>query len=447
MASKALSQYLDLWRDHSATIDAHSHPLLRRGAEGAFSRLAEAEADAALAEIYGPDRGLNLTRLPLADPAAAAAAAFRCDVPGISTLAATVVADTFVPGAALESRLPQGVTFCSLRRAAEHSPALVERYLGRIAGGIGADINSLLLQDGVMIHLDKGVCLDKPLQLTNIFATTPGVMAIRRVVIALEEGARARILMCDHTQADAPGCMAQQVTEIYLGRGAELDVADIEESAAEGCRHALTFVTQGEGSRLNHNVSTLTCGHSVNELSLRLEGERCESLLTAMVIADGRMRVDHRTLISHEASRCHSRQLYKYVLSDSARGSFDGLIKVQPGAVKTEAYQSNRNILASASARMHSEPQLEIYNDDVKCSHGATTGQLDQEALFYMRTRGIPQAQARTMLMQAFMADITDTIAIPGLQERLRRLVDRRLGGECASGCSHCHSEEGAQQV
>ena len=129
------------------------------------------------------------------------------------------------------------------------------------------------------------------------------------------------------------------------------------------------------------------------------------------------------------------------MLDDKSTGAFEGSILVAPGSKYTEAYQSNRNLLASTEAKMHCKPQLEIYNDDVKCSHGATTGQLDNDALFYMRSRGIPEAEARTMLMQAFMVDVIDTVHINGLRERLLHLVDRRFSGTLGN-CAACHSKE-----
>ncbi len=164
-------------------------------------------------------------------------------------------------------------------------------------------------------------------------------------------------------------------------------------------------------------------------------------MLAGMVIGSGKMHVDNDSDIRHMAPRCHSNQLFKYVLDEESKGAFEGSIFVAPGARFTEAYQSNRNILASTTAKMHCKPQLEIYNDDVKCSHGATTGQLDTDALFYMRSRGIPESEARTMLMQAFMVDVIDTVHISGLRERLLHLVDRRFSGTLGD-CAGCRSKE-----
>ena len=164
-----------------------------------------------------------------------------------------------------------------------------------------------------------------------------------------------------------------------------------------------------------------------------------------MAVGSDNMHVDNSSIIRHLAPHCNSRQLFKYVLDDHSSGAFEGSILVTPGAPFTEAYQSNRNILAHPDARMHTRPQLEIYNDDVKCSHGATTGQLDNEALFYMRTRGIPEREAKVMLMQAFMTDVIDTVRMDGLRDRLRHLVEKRFAGAealCGEFRSSCHKKE-----
>ena len=183
---------------------------------------------------------------------------------------------------------------------------------------------------------------------------------------------------------------------------------------------------------------TLYNGLTRNEFRLSLDGENCETHLLGMGIADDDRRIDTLTLIDHNVPRCRSNELYKYSADDRSRCSFAGRILVRPGAHHTDSYQSNRNLLGSSDARIYSKPQLEIYNDDVKCSHGSASGQLDAMQLFYMRTRGIPEKEARTMLMQAFMVDVIDTVGIPGLHDRLLRLVDKRFSGE--TGCSDCNT-------
>ena len=222
-----------------------------------------------------------------------------------------------------------------------------------------------------------------------------------------------------------------------MGRNARLEMCSIEESSANTSRYSRMFVAQQEGSGVTVNNTTLTCGVTRNDFDIELLGEHCECHINGMAIGSASQHIDNFSVLRHGACHGHSDQLFKYVLDERSTGAFEGSIEVCHGSRFVEAYQSNRNILASKDARMHSKPQLLIYNDDVKCSHGATTGQLDEKAMFYMQTRGIPREEARRMLMQAFMADVIDTIALEPLRDRLRHMVERRFAGEKA-GCRDC---------
>ena len=212
---------------------------------------------------------------------------------------------------------------------------------------------------------------------------------------------------------------------------------DIEESSASTARYSQLYARQEEGSELNVCGATLTNGQTRNEYHIDARGAHARTHLSGMAIGNGTQHIDNSSRMVHAADSGRSNQLFKYVLDDNSTGAFEGEIEVCPGARFVEAYQSNRNILASEGARMHTKPQLLIYNDDVKCSHGATTGQLDGKALFYMQARGIPMAQARRMLMQAFMVDVIDNIPLEPLRDRLRHMVERRFAGEHA-GCRDC---------
>jgi Fe-S cluster assembly protein SufD len=268
-------------------------------------------------------------------------------------------------------------------------------------------------------------------------------MAVRRLLIILEEGAEAHILSCDHTQDSTQSYLSSQVTEIVLGENAHLDLYDLEESSEHTARHTHLYARQASGSHLLINGTTLTCGNTRNEYNIEVEGDGCDTMLAGMAIGSGSQHIDNNSSVNHIGTRCHSRQLFKYVLDDASTGAFEGSIRVNEGAQFTEAYQSDRNLLASSNAKMHTKPQLLIFCDDVKCSHGATTGQLDRDALFYMRSRGISEKTARTMLMQAFMSDVIDTVTMESLRERLRMLVEKRFHGqqsfcgECAAGSCH----------
>lgn len=443
--NNSLSQYIDLFKEHRPAIEAHSVAPLNALRTKAFEELANARLPhkgdegyerTDVNSMFAPDFGLNIERRAVE---ADVASSFKCDVPNMSTLLGLVLNDSFVPSSTLLKRLPEGVVFTSLRKAAETHPAIVEKYYGSLATLTkpAVALNTLLAQDGVMVYVPRGMKLDKPLQLVNIFCSREDIMAVRRVLVVIEDGAEAQMLVCDHTQPEAGHALSSQVVEIVLGEGARLDYCDMEESTPTTARSSETFVRQEAGSTLSLNGMTLSCGNTRNDYSIDLVGERCSTILSGMAIGTDRRHTDNNSTVRHLAPRCSSRQLFKYVLDDDSTGAFEGSILVAPGSILTEAYQSNRNILASPSARMHTRPQLEIYNDDVKCSHGATTGQLDDEALFYMRTRGIPEREARVMLMQAFMTDVIDTVAIEGLRDRLRHLVERRFAGADTT-CGDC---------
>lgn len=445
MTRTALSQYVDLFEHNSKEIDSHSAPVLNRLRTKALSALngatlptrrTEGYEKTSLEDMFAPDYGVNITRVNIPVDVAAS---FKCDVPNLSTLTGVTVNDKFVPSAGLESRLPKGVTFMSLAKAAETMPELVEKYYGTIAPltDIPVALNTLLAQDGVFIHVTKGVNPDKALQLVEIFSAPMSLAAFRRILIVTEEDANLKLLICDHTQDSDNDYLSSQVIEVAAGHNSHIEICSIEESSAKTSRLCQLYVSQSEGSEVLVNTTTLTCGTTRNEISADLAGEHASLRLTGMAIGGDAMHIDNNTAVSHTAPRCHSDQLYKYVLDDVSEGAFEGSILVKPSAQFTEAYQSNRNMLAATTAKMHCKPQLIIYNDDVKCSHGATTGQLDADALFYMRQRGIPDLEARTLLMQAFMVDVIDSVSIAGLNERLRHLVERRFSGTLGD-CGGC---------
>lgn len=450
----SLKQYIELYLSHRDTINAGSAQVMNRLRPQALATLEHArlprrgdEGHEAVdvESVMAPDYGVNISRMDLrVDPSLS----FHCHVPNLSTLMGIVANDTFHPSATLSANLPEGVTFGSLRKAAESDPELVGGVYGQIAPLTDpcVALNTLLAQDGVWIRIAPGVRLEKPLQLVNIFSALTDIMAVRRIVIDVEEGASARILVCDHTQDNERRYLSSQVVEINLAQGASLEYCDLEESTALTSRISQIYVRQHEGSELRINSSALSGGTTRNELHVDLSGQNASAMLSGMAIASGTRIIDNATDVVHSAPRCHSDQLFKYVLDGNSRGGFEGSIKVCPGACLTEAYQSNRNIVAANTAKMHSQPALEIYNDDVKCSHGASTGQLDPEALFYMRSRGIPEAEAKVMLMQAFMVDVIDTVRIDGLRDRLRHLVDMRFSGHEVT-CRSCDAAAGVNNI
>ena len=443
----SLSQYIDLYKQNAQEINAGSTEALNSLRMAALETLEGASLPergdedyerTSVNDMFAPDYGLNINRVNFQ---ADIAATFRCDVPNMSTLLGIVVNDIFRPTKSLLSGLPEGVTFQSLRQAAaEGHPAVVAHY-GKVApiDNPAVALNTLLAQDGVLVHIDRGVQLEKPLQLVNIFSAPIPMMAPRRVLIVLEDGASAKLLACDHTQDSTNKYLSSEVVEIVLGANSHLDYYTIEESSSETTRHSNLYCRQEQNSRFSSGSITLTCGNTRNNFWLDLNGQGSECKLAGMVIGSDNQHIDNDVRLNHNVPHCTSNQLFKYVLDEKSTGAFSGRILVAENAKYTDAGQTNRNLLASSDARMHTKPMLEIYNDDVKCSHGATTGQLDNDALFYMQSRGIPEPEARKMLMQAFMADVIDSVDMEELHDRLRHLVEKRFSGGL-NGCESCHS-------
>ena len=445
----AIEQYLNLYREHGAELRAHAPELLNSLRPQAEELLRHSELPGldndvspavSVASLLEPDYGVNLRRLAFPVDAAET---FHCGVPNVTTALAFVSGDTFMPTRGLLRGLPQGVTVQSLAEAAAQDPGMVARYLGQAITEPCAvtALNTLLLQDGVLVRVAAGVKVEKPLQIVNILSAMAPMMAVRRVIIALGEGAQADVLICDHTSRSDVSYLSLQVVEIFLGAGSRLGYYQMEEQSPLASRVEHVYARQSRDSHLTINASTLSGGASYSRITALCAEEGASTEITGMAVASGEQAVANITDMRHIAPRCESTQTFKYVLDQQSRASFYGMVRVDPAAHHTNAYQLNRNILASPQARVFTRPQLEIYCDEVKCSHGATTGQLDERALFYMQSRGIPRAQARLMLMQAFMADVISAVKIPALATRLQQLIDRRLSGHDMQ-CADCRAAD-----
>ena len=390
-------------------------------------------------KLFEPNYGLNLNRLDIpVNPYDA----FRCDVPNLSTSLYFVVNDAFYKKSEPKALLPEGVIVDSLKNQAERNPELIAKYYAKLAktdeDAITA-LNTMLAQDGLLVYVPKNVVVDRAIQVINILRSDVDMMVNRRVLIVVEEGAEAKLLFCDHA-ADDRNFLATQVIEAYVGRNASLDLYCLEETHAKNVRVSNLYIDQQADSRLNHNVITLHNGVTRNRVDLTLSGEGAECVLNGCVIADKEQHVDNNTVIDHKVEHCTSSQLYKYVLDEKAKGAFAGRVLVRHGAQKTSSEMRNQNICATREARMFTQPMLEIYADDVKCSHGSTVGQLNDAAMFYMRQRGISEKEAKLLLEFAFVNEVIDTIKLEPLRDRLHHLVEKRFRGELSKceGCKLC---------
>lgn len=444
----SLKQYIDLFKDNRATIESHSAAVMNSMRNAALNALEgnrlpqKGDENYEISDLeaeYAPDYGVNINRLDFgSDPTNA----FRCDIPNMSTWLYFSFNDTYYSSRTASISMPEGVLIGSFKQYATQHYSLLSKHYGKIAplDNAAVALNTLLAQDGLLIYIPDNVSLEKPLQLVNILNATIPVMVNRRILIVLGENAHAKMLACDHTQNQDIDFLNSQVIELFAGKNSSFDFYDLEESGERTHRVSSMWVKQEEGSNVLVNGITLVNGHTRNDYSIDISGENCETHLYGMAIAGGEQHIDNHTEIKHNVGHCSSNELFKYILEDKARGAFCGKILVAPDSPRIEAYQGNRNICMSPEAKMYSKPQLEIYTDDVKCSHGSTIGQLDQDAIFYMQARGISKQEARMLLMQAFMADVISTVRMESLKDRLRHLVDKRLYGKLAL-CRQCSSE------
>lgn len=441
-------QYIDLYNQCKGMINKHAPQVLNDLRDKAFddfcrlgfpSKKVERYKYTDMQKIFEPDYGLNLNRLEIpVNPYDV----FKCDVPNLSTSLYFVVNDSFYDKMLPKCSLAEGVIVGSLSKVATEHPELVAKYYGKIAN-TGDDavtaLNTMLSQDGLMVYVPKNVKVEKAIQVINILRSDVDLMVNRRVLIVMEQGSEAKFLFCDHA-ADDRNFLATQVIEAFVGENAKLDLYCLEETHYKNTRVSNVYIEQQANSVVNHNVITLHNGVTRNRLDLVFKGEGAECFANGCVIGDKSQHIDNNTLIDHQVGHCTSHQLYKYVLGDEAVGAFAGRILVRKNAQKTSSNEINQNLCTTKKARMFTQPMLEIYADDVKCSHGSTVGQLNDAAMFYMRQRGISEKEAKLLLEFAFVNEVVDQIQLEPLKERLRYLVEKRFRGELnkCEGCKLC---------
>lgn len=439
-------QYIDLFEQYRSELDRYSSEAMNSYRDAAFETFKnigfptsqnEDYKHSNIARAFDSDLGLNLRNIPIpVNPYDA----FKCDVPNLSTNLYFLINDRYYDKNRHPEFLPEGVFVGSLQVFSVNYPEQFEKYYAKIAdysdNGVVA-YNTMFAQDGFVVYVPKNVSVDKPLQLINILRGGVDLNVNRRILIIAEENAHVKLLVCDHTVDDV-NFVVTQVTEIFADVSAQVDMYELEENSVKVTRLNNLFSEQKEKSNVVTSGITLHNGYTRNNYRYRILGEHAEAHAGGLAICDKSQHIDNFAFLDHSVPNCTSNELFKTVLQDKSTGVFCGKILVEKGAQKTQAYQTNRNLCASEDAIMYSKPQLEIYADDVKCSHGLTTGHLDDEALFYMRARGIDKEEARLLLMVAFTRDVVDLIRIETLQERLVNLIDKRFRGELMR-CGNCN--------
>ena len=364
---------------------------------------------------------------------------FKCDIQDLDTHG-FVLLNGFYPTINDKLRkLPTGVWIGSLNEAASKFGGLIRKHYGKYAksdtDGL-VHLNTAMASDGVFIFVPKGVVPSKPIQVVDLLHSDEDMFNQHRNLIIVEENAEIALIICDHTLTPQK-FLTNGVTEVYVGENSHFDIIRVQNEHNNACKITHTFIHQEKYSTASSNNITLHGGLIRNSTYHFLAGEGAQSLSYGLYLTDKWQHVDNFVNVEHSAPNCTSNQLFKGVLDDMSTGAFNGRILVKPNAQGTVAYQKNNNILMTDDAKMDTKPQLEIFADDVKCSHGATVGQLDEDALFYLQSRGINKREASLMLMFGFAHEVIQNIKIGPLRERMDNLVMQRLKGEL-SRCASC---------
>jgi Fe-S cluster assembly protein SufD len=307
--------------------------------------------------------------------------------------------------------------------------SVIENYFNKAAKEDSlTSLNTAFAKEGAYIHIPKHKEVDKPIEIINFSTGNEAAILLQpRNLIVVGENAHVQIIE-RHQSLSENAVFTNSVTEIFAEKRAFVDYYKIQNDGPSASLIDNTFISQERDS--NCKVHTFSFGGSLtrNNLNFYQNGEHCDSTLKGITILEANQHVDHNTLVHHIAPNCESHQDYKGIFGDSSTGVFNGKVVVEKDAQKTDAFQQNNNILIDDKATINAKPQLEIFADDVKCSHGCTIGQFDEEALFYLRSRGIAKKEARALLMYAFANTVLESVKIPELKVRINKLIANKIG-------------------
>ncbi len=332
----------------------------------------------------------------------------------------------------LSATTHEGVDVCLMASALTKPKykMIIDEYFNKIASKDETltTLNTAFSLEGAYINIPKSKIADKPIEIIYFSTGVEDALMVQpRNLVIVGENAHVQIIE-RHQSLNSNPVLTNSVTEIFAKKRAIVDYYKIQNDVQTANLIDNTYIAQKQESRVA--VHTFSFGGNItrNNLNFYHQGERIDSTLKGITIIGDKQHVDHHTLVQHATPNCESHQNYKTILNDSSTGVFNGKIFVEREAQKTNAFQQNNNILLSDKATINAKPQLEIFADDVKCSHGCTIGQLDESALFYMQQRGIPKKEARALLMYAFSNEVIESIKIPELKQRITKIIANKLG-------------------
>ncbi len=373
---------------------------------------------------------------------------FSCTVHGFNTNVYSLLNGWYYSDNEQEiETLDNGIIVGSIRAAQKKYPELIDKYFNELTdisqhGLVAA--NTAVFTDGIFIYVPDNVKSEKAIQFIKMVNRDTGVMINSRNLIILGKNSKLSFLHCDDSINQHHGFLVTN-TEIFLDENAKLDLYKLQNLNDNTTLINSTYVNQKKNSKLNVNILSFNGGTIRNEFNISLNGEYAHADVSGIYIMDKSQHIDNQILIKHMVPNCTSNQMFKGVLDNKASAVFNGSVYVARDAQHTIAFQKNANILMSSDAKVDTMPFLEIYADDVKCSHGATIGQIDNEALFYLMQRGISKSDATLLLMYAFTAEVTNKIRIKALQISIDDMIKKRLRGElsiCDKCVLHCSTPD-----
>ena len=429
-AAQAIARYAESFGGFEKSAASRELAWLNKLRREGFARFSEAGFPTARNEDWRftnvsaiAQTSFHLARNGHALPSAASLAPFA--IPGVDTRL-VFVDGRFAPGLSSAGQLPRGVTVGSLADEIARNPGAVENHLGRYLNqqrDAFAALNTAFLEDGAYVHVPKGVVLENPVSI--LFVSTERAeptVTYPRNLIAIEENAQATIAE-DYVSLGAGQAFCNSVTELVAGDHAVVSHYMIEREHTGAYNVSTLRIQQGRAADVSSHSVLLGGALVRNNVHPVLGGEGGECLINGLFIGDGRQHLDNYMLVEHASPHCGSRQFYNGILDGRAHGVFHGRIVVHKDAQKTDAKQTNRNLLLSDSAQIDTKPQLEIYADDVKCTHGATIGQIEESSLFYLRSRGIDEATARRLLLVAFASECIDRMKEGPVRAHIENLI------------------------
>jgi Fe-S cluster assembly protein SufD len=438
-ATQQLEKYFEAYNELLAQGQAHEPVWLRQLREDGWARFS------AKGFPTTHDEDWRFTNL-----AALARTPFRRAARGEASVAARQVEPYRVAGAACQlvfvnghfvpelsdaQNLPAGIEVCALRRAIDCgleacAPGGIEQHLGRYADmerDVFAALNTALWDDGAYVRIRRGVSIEQPVHLLYVSCGAgAAIMTHPRTLIIAEEASQSAVVE-DYVSIGGEAGFSNAVTELVAGEGAVFSHFLVERENLASFNVSTLRMEQARNANVASHSVLLGGALVRNNVHPVLDGEGAECLINGLFVGEGAQHLDNYMLVEHASPLCNSRQFYNGILAGRARGVFHGRIIVHKDAQKTDAKQTNRNLLLSDDARIDTKPQLEIYADDVKCTHGATIGQIEEEQLFYLRQRGLAKADARNLLLYAFAAECLDRMHEGAARELVEKLIQQRL--------------------